>query len=327
MSRQRVAIVRGGLSDEFKVSLLTGASMLDHIDRSRYEPIDVVMARSGEWLIDGRARLPEHILHAVDVVLNALHGTYGEDGKFQQLLERFGVPYTGSGPYASALAMHKVLTKQHLRHSHIKLAPHVHVTRESLPDIGRIAANIIDTFGQQYVIKPVSSGSSVGTIIVKNPLFIDQELRRSLAQFDEVMIEPRIDGREATCGVIERFRGKDVYALPVIEIVPPSHADFFDETVKYDGTTEEICPGRFDAETKRRIEEAATFIHTTLGLSQYSRSDFIVGKDDIYFLEVNTLPGMTKESLLPKAIAAVGGAYPGFLSHLIDDAIAGKMNR
>ena len=321
MSRIRVAIIRGGLSAEHKVSLWTGAAVLENIDRKLFDPLDVVITKGGEWLCNGRAQLPEHILHSVDVVFNALHGTYGEDGTIQRLFDRYGVPYTGSKAFASGIAMNKVFTKNFLKDADVKVAQHVHVTKDSLKDVGRISEKIVDMFGPQYVIKPVSSGSSVGTMMVKNPLLLNQALTDALQIYDEVMVEARIPGREATCGVIARYRDESIYALPPIEIVVPQNSEFFDATNKYNGTTEEICPARFDSNTKKEIERISKEVHSTLGLSQYSRSDFIVADDGIYFLEVNTLPGLTKESLFPKALAAVGGTYSSFITHLITDAL------
>lgn len=322
MSKIRVAVLRGGLSDEYTVSLWTGAAVLENLNKNIFEPVDVIISKTGEWLIDGRVRLPESILHSVDVVFNALHGAYGEDGTVQRLLERYGVPYTGSKALASSIAMNKVVTKNFLKDTGIKLPPHVHVTRDSLNSVGHIAEKITDTFGPQYVIKPVSSGSSVGTMMVKNPLLLAQALTDALKTYEEVMVEVKIPGREATCGVINRYRGDDVYALPPIEIVVPESSDFFDNSVKYNGATQEICPARFDIHTKKEIERIARLVHETLGLAQYSRSDFIVSDDGIYFLEVNTLPGLTKESLFPKALEAVGGTYESFITHLITDALS-----
>lgn len=321
MSRIRVAIIRGGLSAEHKISLWTGATVLENIDRSLFDPLDIIISKNGEWIHDGRVRLPEHVLHSVDVVFNALHGTYGEDGTIQRLFERFGVPYTGSKPFASGIAMNKVYTKNFLKNSDIKVAQHMIVSKDSLKDVARISEKIVDTFGPQYIIKPVSSGSSVGTMMVKNPLLLPQALTDALTHFDEVMVEVKIPGREATCGVIERYRDESLYALPPIEIVVPEQSDFFDETVKYSGATKEICPSHFDSNTKKEIERISKEVHNTLGLSQYSRSDFIVANDGVYFLEVNTLPGLTKESLFPKAINAVGGTYKAFITHLITDAL------
>ncbi len=327
MSRIRVAILRGGLSDEYKVSLWTGAAVLENIDKTKFDPLDIVISKNGEWLLNGRVMLPEHILHCVDVVFNALHGTYGEDGTVQRVLDRHGVPYTGSKAFASNLAMNKVLTKEYLKDSDIKLPDHLHITKDSLPEVARLSEKIVDMFGPQYVIKPVASGSSVGTMMVKNPLVLPQAITDALSHYDEIMVEARIPGREATCGVIERFRGDALYALPPIEIVVPAHVDFFNESVKYDGSTQEICPARFDYDVKNIIEVAARVVHETLGLSQYSRSDFIVNDDGVYFLEVNTLPGLTKESLFPKAINAIGGTYKEFISHLLTDALYHKNTR
>lgn len=321
MNKIRVGILRGGLSDEYKISLWTGATVLENIDTDRFEPIDIIIARNGEWLVNGRVFLPEHILMSIDVIFNALHGFYGEDGTVQRLLDRHSVPYTGSKAYASGIAMNKILTKEHLRDTDIKMSEHIRVTRDSLYNIGSISERILDTFGPEYVIKPISSGSSVGTMMVKNPHLLKQALSDSLEKFEEVMVEVRIPGREATCGVVERFRDQTMYALPPIEIVPPLSADFFSNDVKYSGTTEEICPSRFDYSTKKEIERIAQLVHRTLNLAQYSRSDFIVAHDDIYFLEVNTLPALTKESLLPKAIIAVGSSYKEFITHLLTDAL------
>lgn len=326
MSKVRVAVLRGGLSDEYDVSLKTGAAVLEHLDRERFNPIDVVITRSGEWLADGRAKLPEQVLYTVDVVFNALHGTYGEDGTVQRLLDRYAVPYTGSKAFPSNIAMNKILTKRALEGHGIKMAPHAQVTKESLKDLGRVTEKILTAFGPEYVIKPVASGSSVGTMMVRNPLLLESALKDALSKFDEVMVEARIHGREATCGVAERYRGAPLYAFPPIEIVPPPRAEFFDREVKYNGETEEICPARFGHAVKKEIEEASKFVHGKLGLSQYSRSDFIVADDGIYFLEVNTLPGLTKESLLPKAVHAVGGTYPHFIEHLITDALRTRVS-
>jgi D-alanine-D-alanine ligase len=321
MSRIRVAVLRGGLSDEYNVSLWTGAAVLENIDKNLFEPLDIIITRSGEWLHNGKVWLPEHLLQIVDVVFNALHGTFGEDGTVQRMLDRYAIPYTGSKAFASSIAMNKVTTKDFLRSTDIKMAPHLHVKRDSIEDVHRISEKIVDMFGPQYVIKPVNSGSSVGTMMVKNPLLLPQALEDSLKVYDEVLVEARIPGREATCGVIERYRGESMYALPPIEIVVPPAQDFFNNTNKYNGQAEEICPGRFDRNTKEELMRVSKLVHQTLNLAQYSRSDFIIAKDAIYFLEVNTLPGLTKKSLFPKAIESVGGTYKDFITHLLTDAL------
>ena len=319
MSKIRVAVIRGGLSEEYDVSLWTGATVLEFIDRTHFDPIDVIITRQGEWLCNGKVWLPEHIFQSVDVVFNALHGTYGEDGVVQRLMDRYGVPYTGSKAFSSAVAMNKVTTKKFLEQTGIPMAPHLHISRDSLADTARIAEKIADMFGPQYVIKPTCSGSSSGTMMVKNPLMLSQAISDALSRYDEIMVEARIPGREVTCGVIERFRNENLYGLPPVEIVPKG--DFFDTQSKYDGMTEEICPARFSHETKREVIRLAKLVHQTLDLSQYSRSDFIIANDTIYFLEVNTLPGLSMKSIFPKALTAVGAQYQDFITHLITDAM------
>lgn len=320
MHRIRVGVVRGGPSDEYDVSMKTGAAVLAALNRERYDPLDIVITRSGEWLFEGKTFFPETLLSHVDVVFNALHGAFGEDGKFQRILERYGVPYTGSGAYSSAIAMNKVFTKDHLREHDVKMAPHIVVTEESKGNLHNMSESISEMFGPQYIIKPLSSGSSVGTMMVKNPAMLPQALEDALRVNDQVLVEKRIIGREGTVGVIDRFRGEDTYVLPSVEIIPPVKSDFFSADVKYSGETKEICPGTFTKKEKEELSRLARLVHTKLGLAQYSRSDFIVADDGIYFLEVNTLPGLTNESLFPKAMNAVGSSFADLVEHLLTDA-------
>jgi D-alanine-D-alanine ligase len=214
------------------------------------------------------------------------------------------------------------MTKDVMREHGIKMAPHMTVSSESRGNVHGIASAIGGMFGPQYVIKPVASGSSVGTMMVENPALLPQALDDALSIYDQVLVEKRIAGREATCGVLDRFRGEETYVLPPIEIVPPESAAFFTNAAKYDGSTDEICPGRFARRETEEMERVARLVHETLGLSQYSRSDFMVAKDGVYFLEVNTLPGLTSESLFPKAMVAVGSTYEELVRHLIQDALS-----
>lgn len=324
MQKQRVAVLRGGPSEEYDVSLVTGASVLEALDRERFEPLDVIITKSGEWLLRGCSRAPQEILCSVDVVFIALHGAYGEDGQVQRLLDTLGVPYTGSKSFPSAIALNKVLTKDKMREHNVRMARHMLVGASARANVQGLTDSIAALFGPKYVVKPISSGSSIGTYIAENRHMLYSALQKGLEQYEQILVEEFITGREATCGVVNNFRDQQCYVLPPIEIVPPQNVAFFDYEVKYNGLTEEICPGRFTREEKQEIERIARLVHETLELSQYSRSDFIVANDGIYFLEVNTLPGLTPESLLPKALGAVGCSYKQFVEHLIDDALVGK---
>jgi D-alanine-D-alanine ligase len=217
--------------------------------------------------------------------------------------------------------MNKSMTKDHVKKKteKVKMAPHIKVTRDGAHDLSQLTHTILNLFGPEYVVKPNDGGSSIGIKIVEgHDLF--STLEASLQDHEAVIVEKRIRGREATVGILEGFRNQEFYQLPEVEIVPPSKTSFFSADVKYTGETDEICPGRFSKEEKDMLLEQALLVHQVLGLRQYSRSDFIVADGEVYFLEVNTLPGLTSQSLFPKAIEAVGGSYKELVLHLLHSA-------
>ena len=322
MTKTKVAVLRGGPSREYEVSLKTGESVLSSLNPEKYQAVDIFIDRQGVWHVAGIPKDPKKALADIDVVFNALHGEYGEDGKVQKILEDIGIPYTGSGVVPSAIAMNKAMTKKSLADSGIKFAHHKIVLSED--ELAGNPSELFKLIPMPSVVKPLGSGSSVGVTIVRTFKDLPAALAKGFAAGDSVIIEEYIPGREATCGVIEGFRGQDIYALPPVEIVPPPKS-FFDYEAKYGGGSQEICPSNFPDDVKKEIERLAILVHKTLNLSHYSRSDFIVHpKRGIYFLEVNTLPGLTKESLLPKAVRAVGSSLPKFLDHVITIAINEK---
>jgi len=324
MSKLRVGVLRGGPSSEYDVSLITGGAVLNAIDSDRYVPVDLLVDRSGVWHVRGREVTIPQALRNVDVIFNAMHGEYGEDGTIQKVLNTHHMPYTGSGALASAVCMNKLTTKRHVEslaeEIGFKLAPHAIVDADSLysQDITRT----FDQFAPTAVIKPLTCGSSVGVTIAYSFPEFKEGVVKALTHAPKVLIEKYIAGREATAGVLEHFRGQHLYPLLPIEIIPPSKCSFFDYEAKYTSNeTQEICPGNFSSGTKRELERFAQAVHERLGLRHYSRSDFIVAPDGIYFLEVNTLPGLTPASLIPKALKAVGCSFQEFISHLIGLAL------
>ena len=317
MLRTRVAVLRGGPSSEYDVSLITGSGVLSALDTLGYFGRDITISKKGEWLVGGVVRQPEVALGDIDVVFIAMHGAYGEDGTIQKICERLHIPFTGSNSFPSSLAFNKDSTKRVLQSTNLNLPKHVRITKEDSSYLSEIITNIGRSMGTRFVIKPLTSGSSHGVVMVDSLSELEQTLGNTLEQYDECMVEERILGTEATCGVLEGFRNEPYYVLPPIEIIPPSTHGFFAEDVKYTGETEEICPGRFSFTVREKITEAARLAHITLGLTQYSRSDFMVRGEDVYFLEVNTLPGLTPESLFPKAAEAVGLSFPELVRHLV----------
>ena len=241
-----------------------------------------------------------------DVVFLGLHGTCGEDGRIQAVLDLLGVPYTGSGCLGSALAMDKHLTKQ------IVAAEGVHTpawkfVRYEVSDIDDIVAGT----KLPCVVKPLNSGSSVGVSIPETPETLKAALLENLHR-GEVLIEEYITGREIDVGVL------DDRALPSIEITPKQGFYYYEN--KYQpGATVEVSPAPIDPATERKLGEAALIAHRKLGLTGYSRSDFIL--DDagtIWFLEINTLPGMTPTSLLPQEAAAAGIRYEELCQKIVE---------
>ncbi len=323
MSRTKVGVLRGGPSSEYEVSLKTGSAVLKNLADKRlaekYEPIDIFIDRAGLWHIAGVSSAPHEILARADVFVNALHGEYGEDGKLQTLLDYHNAAYTGSRSLASAIGMNKALAKETFKKAGIKTPYYI-----VLADRKYNALDIFKSFPMPAVVKPVSAGSSVGISIVRTFADLEPAIEAAFWVCDAVLIEEFIPGVEATVGVINSFRGEELYALPPIEI---RHGrDFFDYDAKYSSPdTEEIVPGNFNEKDKAELLRLAREVHATLGLRHYSRTDFIVSpRRGVYVLEVNTLPGLTEASLVPKALAAVGSDLPEFLDHIIGLALEGK---
>ena len=319
MNRIRVGVLRGGPSREYEVSLKTGSSVLRNLSEDKYDTRDILITKDGTWHYRGLPVEPKQVFLNVDVIFNALHGEYGEDGQVQRILSHFNVPYTGSRSFQSAVCMNKARTKEGL--FDIKVQTARHVILDVSEDIEKKKLEVFRTFPQPCVIKPLSGGSSVGVTAAKDHSSFDEGIRKAFEYSPRVLIEEYIAGREATCGVIENFRDRDVYSLLPTQIIPDSKQPFFDYEAKYQGKSRELCPGNFSKEENRELQRLAREIHKTLDLRHYSRSDFIISNKGIYFLEVNTLPGLTEASLISKSLGAVGSSLPEFLDHVISLAL------
>lgn len=313
--------MRGGPSSEYDVSLKSGATILNALDREKYEPRDLFISRQGEWHAGGIALPPERALAGVDVAFNVIHGAFGEDGRVQRLLERHAVPYTGADAFASIIAFNKERTKDIARRAGIKVAHGV--VAEPGGDVERQAFELFRSFPHPAIVKPVVGGSSVATTLADSYHALEHGLREAFKVAPAALVEEFIRGREATVGVVDGFRGQPAYALLPVEIAsPPGHA-FFSWDAKYGGQSTERCPGNFTPQEKHALERAAIRMHQEMELAHYSRSDFIVSPRGIYFLEINPAAavGMTEESLFPKALAAVGASLAEFTDHVVSLAL------
>ena len=316
MDKIRVGVLRGGVSDEYEISLRTGGQVLGSLSDEKYKKHDVLIDREGLWHLNGIPVSLEKLKNSIDVVFNSLHGYYGEDGKVQQILEQLDIPYTGSGPLAASMGHNKALSKEHFARLGVKTPEHVLLPAYQPDFDGNIeeyanakARMILLKFPPPYVLKPLSGGSSMGIRIARNFVELSHAIHEAALMRASVIVEEFIAGKEAKVGVVENFRGEPLYALPPIEIRLPH----------------DICPGNFTVEEKRALEAAAKALHHGFDLSHYSRADFILHpKRGIYAIGMNPLPGLTDSSLLPKALAAVGSSMPEFAEHIIGLALTEK---
>ena len=321
-SSLRIGVLRGGPSSEYDVSLETGANILKQLSLT-HKPLDIFISKDGVWHMHGVPRTPEKILQHTDVIFNALHGEFGEDGRVQHILNSIGVPYTGSETLPSSMSMNKLFSKELFLKHNIKTPQHTSFRVDE--DIMKKSAEIFRTFIMPVIIKPASGGSSIGISIAKNIPEIAESIKKSLEFGSSVIIEEYIKGKEATCAVVQDFRGQELYVLLPIEVRHNTNS-FFDYNSKYmDDRTEQICPGRFSKEEKETIERYAKEAHKALGLRHYSRSDFIVSpRRGVYILETNSLPGMTSHSFVPKSLEAVGVSMKDFIHHVLHLALNKK---
>jgi D-alanine-D-alanine ligase len=293
---KKVAVLMGGPGSERSVSLATGAGVSKALRSLGIDVVDVDVR-------DENFPLPKDI----DVAFNCIHGTFGEDGQLQTILEDRGVAYTGDGVEESRIAFDKILSKE-------KFLAHKVVTPES---------EVIDA-GQRpkmpvpLVVKPARQGSTVGIVIVKNENDLDAALKEA-AKFDrKLLIEKFVSGRELTIGVLGD------QALPILEIIPKG--GFYDFNTKYPflnpqagASAEHVCPAKIDNALTKKIQELALRAFRALGLVVYGRVDVLLTEaGEPFVLEVNTIPGMTEASLLPEAAAAAGISYPDLCVRIIE---------
>ncbi len=322
MTKIKVGVLRGGISDEYNVSLETGGSVLNAIPSHKYTVYDILLTKNNELHINGFPTSIDKLAGVVDVVFNGLHGAYGEDGGIQQDLEQFNIPYTGSSVFSSAMAMNKSLAKERFKNEGIK-TPRGVVARES-DDIDELALSVFRKISPTYIIKPLSGGSSLGISTANTLDELKLAIHDAFKQSSGVLIEEYIKGREITCGVVDGQGEMDTYALPLVEIIFPSDKKFFDYEIKKEDYIKKTNPTRISPKKSLEIKNIAIQAHKALGLRHYSRADFIVSPRGIYLLEVNSLPGLTEKSLLPESLKSADFEFSEFIDHILILALIEK---
>ena len=296
----RIGVIMGGISSEREISLKSGNSIIENIDKNKYEVVAVVIDKKEDIINKTRD---------IDFALLALHGQFGEDGTVQAVLQTLGIPYSGCGPLSSAMCMDKDVSKSILEAAGIRTAPWINLRKN-----GEVNFDKIDQLGYPVVVKPTHGGSSVATFIVKEEKDIKNCVEEAFKWDSEVMIEKFIKGDEITCPVYEDEM------FPVIAIKP--NAEFFDFTSKYqDGGAQEVVV-ELEKKLHEEVEKMALQTYKALKCEVYARVDMIVTEQGIpYILEVNTLPGMTKNSLIPKSAAALNIEFSKLIDMIIEDSM------
>lgn len=302
----KICVLSGGWSSEREVSLRSGTGVYNALKKLGYDAYLVDMDRNFERQLED-----------FDVVYIMLHGRPGEDGSIQSYLELKNKKYTGSGPFASFIGIDKVIFKNLLIQNNILTPRFFSFSKENKLD--DILKKSLESFKFPIVVKPRYEGSSVGVYIVKNREELEIAISEVLNKYSFGIIEEFIEGREITIGILGT--GKDAFALPIIEI-RPIISDFYDYKAKYTkGGSEYIVPAHIDKNLAKKIQEIALNIHRMINCVAFSRVDGILKDDMLYVLEINTIPGMTETSLLPKSASATGMSYEKLVEFILKDSL------
>ncbi len=340
MKKKKILVLMGGKSPEHEISLISGSQVVKNLDSKKYNVLPGIISKDGKrlQLVSAPKLLQQkdplylkgtdkdlvtnpdkelsgvnELTEPVDVVFIAMHGPFGEDGTIQGMLELAGIPYTGSGVLASALGMDKIAFRKFLSKEKVNLPKYVVVQKGD-----DIEEKVKTLGGPPFFVKPYNQGSSVGNSLVKSGKDLKKALDLALKYSNKVLIDEYIKGIEVTVGLLGN---ENPIALPVIEIVPLK-GEFFDYDSKYrESGSEEIVPARISTDLAKKVQNIAIMVYKALNCKGFSRVDFILKDGKIPFvLEINTIPGLTPMSLLPKAAKAAGISYSQLLDRIISSA-------
>ncbi len=325
MNKKNVAVVMGGYSDEYVVSLKSGQLIYDSLDRELYNVYSVVILKD-EWSFvddhgqkipmnkaDFSVEMQSGYILKFDVCFNTIHGRPGENGELQAYWNTIGQNYTGCDFYQSALTFNKKDTLAVLAKYGITSAKSIYLRETDSID----PETIVKDLGLPLFVKPNQSGSSLGISKVKSIEEFPEALNSAFAQDDEILIEAFLDGMEVSVGVVD-YKGTTT-VLGITEIVPQT--EFFDYAAKYEGASEEITPARIDEKTRIKVEEVAIRAYDSLGMSGFSRSEFILVDGEPFMLEMNTNPGFSPTSILPQQATHFGLSIQELCGNEVEKAL------
>jgi D-alanine-D-alanine ligase len=324
--KKRVALIYGGDSSEVEVSILSGKHVAANIDRKKYEVYEVLL-RGTRWSLCSSDSESSPIAEIdksdfscclegekikFDIAFIMIHGTPGENGLLQAYFEMIKIPFTTCSSFVSAMTFNKYACKTFLRDTGVKMAREVYLQKTDKYSV----KDIVDKLNLPLFVKPSDGGSSFGISKVKKAEELENSICEAFKEGDTIIIEEFIKGREMTQGV---FCSKDkIILLPVTEII--SKNEFFDYEAKYLGASDEVCPAQIPDEITEKINEETQKIYHHFGCKGLVRVDYILREEDVYFLEINTVPGMTKMSLVPQQVRTAGINMMDFFTILIEEA-------
>ncbi len=322
--KKNIAVIAGGYSGEFEISVKSADVVCKHLDKDLYNPYMIIINDS-QWLYkneNGETYLVDKDEFTLglpsgkiqfDAIFNAIHGSPGEDGRLQVHFDELGIPYTSCDFVTSALTFNKYFCNCFVSSHNILTARSILIRHDE--EINH--ESIISAVGLPCFIKPNKGGSSVGASKINNEDDITEAVRKAMEEDDEVIIEEFIPGREISCGVLKK--DGQIIALPITEIV--SKNEFFDFEAKYEGQSEEITPAKIPEEIEAGCKGLSIQLYNDLGCKGVVRCDYIYNDDGIYFLEVNTIPGLTEESIVPQQAREAGISLKELFNTLIEQSL------
>lgn len=325
VNKPNIAVVAGGNSSEFVVSVKSGANVLKAVDAEKYNPWLVEM-QNDRWEVFQKGEKISDIDKAdfsfqlngekvrFDFAYITIHGTPGEDGILQSYFELIGLPYSSCGVHSSSLTFNKWFCSNYLRSLNVSMAKSWLFAKGDKID----AQKIVDELGLPIFVKPNAGGSSFGITKVKQLEEVETAILKAWEESSEALVEEFIDGHEFTCGAV-KIKGEKI-VFPITEVIPKN--EYFDFEAKYTpGVTEEITPARLPEDLFKKCQQLTSEIYDYCNCSGIIRVDFILKDETFYFLEVNTTPGMTGTSFIPQQIAAMGSSLTEIISQIIEDRI------
>ena len=321
-----VAVVMGGYSEESVISLRSGQLILNQIDKNKYQPFEIHILKKEWYCLYNDQKLPVNRSDfsintptgtvLFDVVINTIHGTPGEDGHMQAYWELLELPYTGCNYYQSSLTFNKRDTLSVLSKLNIMKANSVYITKGDFIDGGKLVSEL----GLPFFVKPNQSGSSLGVSRVNSLDELDKALEFAFAEDPDILIESFLNGREVSVGVLNYLGETTV--LGITEII--SENDFFDYEAKYLGKSNEVTPADLPKEVEQLVIETAKKVYESLGMSGFTRTDFIIMNDVPHFIEINTNPGLSPQSIFPQQAAHAQLNFADLLDNEIKLALKRK---